>query len=103
MMITIPASFIVKRYDKEVHSFQGFQHRLAVHRLFRICINDRLAQWSADMLQNRRLHEEITHLLGLKPEYLFDQIVHDIVMTAGECCDETVDIFTGLHRKGSQL
>ena len=66
MVITIPMPLIIQRDDKEIHLFQGFQHRLPIDRLGCIRVDDGLAQRSAQAIQDRGLQQEGAHLLGLK-------------------------------------
>src|SRR5262249_10812074 len=69
-VVAEPASFFVKRDQKQVRAFEMVEHRLTV-ALTRHCI----AQRSGQALQNRRPKQECLDLRRLLLEDLLDQVV----------------------------
>ena len=64
---------------------------------------DRIAEWTIQPLEDRGLEQEIPHALGLAPQDLLDQVVHDVPVVAGEGRDEVGDIRSAPHRECGQL
>ena len=103
MVITIPMPLIVQRDDEEVHVFEGFQHHLPIDSARAIRLDDSLAQRAAKAIQDRGLQQEGTHVFRLQLKHFFNQVVHDIVMTARKGRNKTMNVLAALHRKGCQL
>ena len=89
--------------EEQVHLFQGFQRCLSVNRPGWVYVDDSLAKRSAQTTQDRGLQQKGIDIRRLLLEYLFDQVVHHVVMTACEGRDETMNILAVLHGKSSQL
>jgi hypothetical protein len=83
VVIAIPVTPIIQRDDKEVTALQGLQPRLAS-----LLAGDGIAQWTMQAVENSGLEQEVADRAGLPLQDLFDQIVHDISVVAGEGPDE---------------
>ena len=93
VMIAIPLAPVVQRHHEQVGALQTVQRRRAV------CLPaDGLAQRTAQPLQNRSLQQEAADRFGLALQDLFDQIVDDVAVAAGECLNKTGAIGSPLHR-----
>ena len=68
-----------------------------------VLLKHRIAQRSAHPLQDRRLQQKRSHSVRLAVEHFVHQIIHDIVVAAGERLDESGKVILSLHRDGSHL
>ncbi len=93
-MITIPLAVIIERHDKEVASFQCFQSCITV-----LLAGDGIAERTMQLIEHRGLEQEVPDTIGLTLQNLFDQIVHDLAVVAGEGPDEAGNILVALHGK----
>src|SRR5437764_14718588 len=79
LMVAIPLTPVVERDDEKVSSFQVFQDPLPI-----AFARDGIAQRAAESVENRGSQEEAPDVLGLGLQYLFDEIVGDGTVVAGE-------------------
>ena len=79
-------------------ALQGLQAGLAPR-----LASDGLAQRTIQALEDGCLEQEGAHMLGLALQNLFNQVIHDIAVIAGEGLDEPGNIVLTLHRKRGQL
>jgi len=98
MVIAIPLSLLVERYDKQVGSLQVFQDFLAI-LLTKHCI----AEWPAQTIQDGCLQQKVLYVFRLSRKHFFDQIIEDKAVTPGEASNEPCEIVAALHRKGDEM
>ena len=98
MVIAIPAAAVVEWNHEQVASLQRLQHRFAA-----VLAGDGIAQRAAEPVEDRGLQQEAADLIGLALQDLFDQVVDDVAIVAGEAGDEAGDVVSPLHRERRQL
>ena len=98
VVVAKPVAFIVQRHDKQVAALQGIQQQHAV-----VLAGDGIAQRATQPVENGGLEQEAPHTFGLALEYLFDEIVHDVAVVAGESLDEPGNVRAPPHRECRQL
>src|SRR5688500_20164631 len=98
MMVAIPRVAIVERDDEEVPSFEVFEERVGV-----AFPSDGLAQWAAEPVENGGSQKEAPDVFRLGLQYLFDQVIGDGPVVAGEGVDEATNVVARLHRKSREL
>ena len=79
MVIAIPVALVIQRNDKEVAALQGFQSRVAF-----LLTGDGITQRAAQPVENGGLQQEAADRFRLTLQNLFDQIVQDETVAAGE-------------------
>ena len=84
VVIAIPLALVIERNDEQVAALQGFQHPFAI-----FLPGDGIAQRTAQPVENGGLQQEAADTFGLALQNLFDQIVQDKTVAAGESLDKT--------------
>src|SRR6266508_5797611 len=79
MMVAIPVALLIERDQEQVGSFQVFQHLLSI-----VAIGERITQWATELLKNRGLEEESSHIVGLSLKYLLSQVIENVAMATPE-------------------
>src|SRR4051794_7698884 len=97
-MVAIPLAPVVERDDEEIASLEIFQNALPV-----ALARERIAQWSAESVDDRGFQKEAPDAFGLRTQHLFDEIVGDVAVTAGECVDAPANVAAPLHGERRQL
>ena len=77
---------------------EGLQPRTAVR-----LAGDGIAQRATQPFENGGLEQEAANQVGLTLQHLFDQIVHDIAVVAGERPDELANVVAPAQRERRQL
>ena len=98
VVVAVPLPAVVQAYDEQVRAVQQLQHRPPVART-----GDRIAQGSAEPVQDRGLQQEAAYGVGLATEHLLDQVVHDEPVVAREAGDEAGWVVTALERQRREL
>ncbi len=98
MVISIPGSRAVQRYKKKVAPLERHQLRGPIP-----LPGDRIAQWTAQPIEDRGSKQKISGDLGLPVQHLFQKVVDDIAMIARKRLDETGRILVIPNRERRQL
>ena len=98
VMIAKPVAPIIQRDDKEVAALQSRQGGAA------FCLaGDSITERTTQTVKNRSLQEKVTQRFGLTLQDLFDQVIHNVAVVAGEGADEARHILMILHGEGGEL
>ena len=98
VVVAIPEAPVVQRDDEEVAALQGLQPRRAS-----LLVGDGVAQWAVQPVQDGGPEQEAADRLGLTPQDLLDQVVHDVPVVSGEGPDESGNILVALQGQRGQL
>jgi len=98
VVVAVPTSLVIKRDHKQVRPLERFQHGLAP-----LLTRHRIAERSAEALQETGAQEKLLHRSGLPREDLFTQVVQHIAMAAAEGSQKPGDIGSALQRERGQL
>src|SRR5918999_2811935 len=97
MMVAIPLAPVVESDDEQVPSLEVLQQRLR-SRL----THDRVAQRAAHAIENRGSQQEAPDVWRLGLQHLFDQVIGDVAVVAGEAIDESTNVVAPLDCKRGQ-
>jgi hypothetical protein len=92
VVIAIPTSLVIKRDDKQVCPVERFQHALAP-----LPLCHRLAERSAQALEDAGVQEKLLHHRRLPCEHLFAQVVQHIAMAAAKGSQKSGHIGSALQ------
>ena len=98
VVIAVPLAMVVERNEKQVRPVQGLERAVAP-----ATAGDRIAEVAGQPREDRRLEQERPHRLRLPMQHLFDQVVDDVPVVAGEPRDERSRVVAPLHRQGGEL
>jgi len=98
VVVAVPTSLVIQRDDKQVRPLEHFQHGLAP-----LLTRHRIAERSAQALQETGAQQKRLHRLRLPREHLFREVVEHIAMAAGEGREKLRDIRSALQRERGQL
>ena len=101
MVIAVPLPPVVERDDEQVGVFEIVERLLAGG--WRHLAQDGVTQRAGHAVQNRSPQQEGLNAFGLALKDLFDQIIQDVVLAAGEGRQEAGNIFTPPHGERRQL
>ena len=87
VMVAIPVPVVVQADQKQVGLIQVFQQRLCI-----VLARHRSAERPTQARQDRRLHQEGAHSIGLVLKHLIGQIVEHIGVAAGEVGEKMRDL-----------
>ena len=79
MVVAVPVALLVERRQEQVGTFQILQHLLAIAPS-----GKRIAERAAELLENRRLEQKISHVFRLSLEHLLSQVVQHVAVHARE-------------------
>ncbi len=79
LVVAKPVALVVERDEKQVGALQGIQQHHAI-----ALAGDGITQRAAQPIKDGCLEQEAAHPFGLTLEHLFDQIIHDVAVVAGE-------------------
>src|SRR3712207_9154452 len=97
-MVTVPTPFIIQRNSKQVGSLQPLEHLLTIRT-----VRNRVAQRTAQAVEDGGLLQESSYVFGLAPENLFGQVVQNVTAAALQRRDEFGDVFAPPHRERCEL
>src|SRR4051812_17611382 len=87
VVIPVPLTAIVQRHHEQVRPLQRLEHLPSVSTA-----GHRVAQWTREPVQYRRLRQEVADVTRLTLQYLLDQVVDDVAVVAREPRDEPTDV-----------
>ena len=100
VVIAVPAPFVVEGDEEQVGAFEILEGCLPGSR--RVAQNG-ITQWAAQLVEDRRAHQERLHALRLSLQDLLEQIVEHETVAAGERSDEGRGVRMSLQRQRGQL
>src|SRR6266487_2006079 len=83
VVIAIPAPLFFQRNEEQIGPLQPLQDRLAV-----VLSSNRVTEWTTQAIEDGRLQQEALDLFGLASQYLFNQIIHNVVVAPSERLNE---------------
>ena len=98
VVVPVPPTLVVQRYEEQVRPLQSLQHRPAAGALER-----GVAEVALERVEHRGPREEVAHVVGLPRQHLVDEVVDHMPVVTGERGDEPADVVAPLQRQGGEL